>query len=249
MEGEQRSAILPSCAIAAGPYRAGGECSEFRVMYSCITGCGQGGQHRISLVRPLRLPDATAWLKLICCWKASRAAMVYTVPLPSYTAVIAKLMQPRLGWACLQLLTEVSLQALIWGSIAAAFSQVGELLAAGIDFIWPNSHSPLQDHGGRWLILISIAAIAPASTVKHIHAVLASPQPPAAWLLAARGTHAPSENPAYCHLSVAPGSASTRLCSLCNESTELLHATLSSIALYSQDCLHPPEIHNPHTDV
>ena len=90
----------------------------------------------------------------------------------------------------LQFLTGVSLQSLIWGTTAAAFSQVGELLAAGINFIRPESHSRLQDHGGRLMILISIAAVAPMSAFKHMHSV--------------RSCTNPDSTSSPCHNSVLP---------------------------------------------
>ena len=70
-----------------------------------------------------------------------------------------------------QMMSEVSMPVLIWGSVATAFSQVGELVAAGVEFTWPDSHSPFSESGGRLAVLLSMAAVAPMSAFKDMHSV------------------------------------------------------------------------------
>ena len=78
---------------------------------------------------------------------------------------------PLMAACGLQLVTEVSLQILIWGSVATAFSQVGELAAAGIKYIWPGNDSPFTDNGGRLVVLLSMVAVAPMSAFRDMHSV------------------------------------------------------------------------------
>lgn len=47
-------------------------------------------------------------------------------------------------------------------------------MAAGIGYAWPDGSSILCHDNGRWVILLGIAAIAPASAFRHMHSVSAT---------------------------------------------------------------------------